>query len=74
VAARGLRRSSAAARLLELRVRIPPGVLMSVCCGCCVLQGTGLRDGPIPRPEESYRICVRVRVCVCVTECEQVWQ
>jgi hypothetical protein len=28
---------------------------MSVCCECCVLSGKGLCDGPIPRPEESYR-------------------
>ena len=25
---------------------------------CCV--GMGLRDGPIPHPEESYRVCVGV--------------
>ena len=35
---RGLRRWSAAARLLGLRVRIPPqGAWMSVSCECCVL-------------------------------------
>ena len=33
---RGLRRRSAAARLLRLRVRIPAGALMSVCRECCV--------------------------------------
>jgi hypothetical protein len=33
---RGLRRGSAAARLLWLRVRIPPGAWMCVCCECCV--------------------------------------
>jgi hypothetical protein len=27
---------------------------MSVCCDCCVLSG----DGPINRPEESYRLWV----------------
>jgi hypothetical protein len=31
----------------------------------CVLSGTGLCDGPIPRPEESYRLW-------CVSECDQV--
>jgi hypothetical protein len=41
-------RSSVAARLLGLRVRIPPGALMSVSCKCCVLSGRGLCDGPIP--------------------------
>ena len=34
---RGLRRRSVAARLLGLRVRIPPGEWMSVSCECCVL-------------------------------------
>ena len=58
---RGLRRSSAAARLLRLWVRIPPGVWKFVCCECCVLSGRGLCDGLITRPEESYRLwCVVV--------------
>ena len=57
----GLRRGSRAARLLGLRVRIPPGVWKSVSCKCCVLSGRSLCDGPIPRPEESYRLwCVIV--------------
>ena len=55
----GLRRRSAAARLLRLRVRIPQGAWMSVCCECCVLSSRGLCDGLITRPEESYRLwCV----------------
>ena len=29
---------------------------MDVCCECCVLSGRVLCDGPIPRPEESYRL------------------
>ena len=33
---RGLRRRSAAARLLRLWVRIPPGAWTFVCCECCV--------------------------------------
>jgi len=58
---RGLRRRSAAARLLRLWVRIPPGAWMFVCCQCCVLSGRGLCDGLITRPEESYRLgCVVV--------------
>ena len=32
----GLRRGSADDRLLGLRVRIPPGAWMVVCCKCCV--------------------------------------
>jgi len=51
---RGLRRRSAAARLLGLWVRVPPEAWMFVCCGCCVLSGRGLCDGLITRPEESY--------------------
>jgi hypothetical protein len=30
-----------------------------------VLSGVGLCDGPIPRPEKSYRLW-------CVSECDQV--
>ena len=52
---RGLRRRSAASRLLRLWDRIPPGAWMFVCCECCVLSG--LCDGLITRPEESYRLC-----------------
>ena len=29
---------------------------MSVSCECCVSSGRGLCDGPIPRPEEFYRM------------------
>jgi len=50
---RDLRRESAAARLLGLRVRIPPGAWTSVSCECCVLSGRGIRVGLITRPEES---------------------
>jgi hypothetical protein len=62
----GQRRGSAGARLLGLRVRIPSGAWMSVSCECCVSPGRGFCDGPITRPEESYRVCVCVCVCVCV--------
>jgi len=58
---RGLRRSSAAARLLRSWVRIPPGAWIFVCCECCVLSGRGLCDELITRPEESYWLwCVVV--------------
>ena len=58
---RGLRRRSVTTRLLRLRVRILPEACMFLCCECCVLSGTGLCDGPITRPEESYRLwCVVV--------------
>jgi hypothetical protein len=58
---RGLRRGSMAARLLGLRVRIPPRAWMSVSCEYCVLSGRGHCVGLITRPEESYRVwCVGV--------------
>ena len=56
---RGLRRRSAAARLLRSWVQIPPWAWMFVCCECCVLSGIGLCGELITRPEESYRLrCV----------------
>ena len=59
---RGLRRGSAAARLLGLWVWIPPGSWMSVSCECCVMTGRGLCVGLITRPEESCRLwCFWVR-------------
>jgi hypothetical protein len=51
--------------LLGSWFRIPPEAWMFVSCECCVLSGRGLCDGPIPRPEESYRLW-------CVSECDQV--
>jgi hypothetical protein len=64
---RGLRRGSAAARLLSLWLRIPLRAWMSVCCECCVLSGRGLCDGLITCPEESYKVW-----CVCVCVCHIV--
>ena len=51
----GLRRGSAATRLLGLWVRIPPRTLMSVSCECCVLSGRVLCVGLDIRPEESHQ-------------------
>jgi hypothetical protein len=51
---RGLRPGFAATHLLELWVRIQPGVCISVSCEYCVLSGRGLCDGLVTRPEESY--------------------
>ena len=65
---RGLRCRSAAARLLRLWVRIRPGVWMFVCYECFVLSGSGLCDGLITRPEESYRLW-----CVVVCDLEPSW-
>ena len=59
---RGLRRRSAADRLLRSWVRIPPGAWMLVCCEYCVLSGRRLCDELIIRPGESYRLW-RVVVC-----------
>jgi len=50
----GAAQGKAAARLLGLRVRIPPGLWLSVFCDCCVFSGRGLNDWLITRPEESY--------------------
>ena len=61
---RGLRRRSAAARLLRSWVRTNlTGALMFVCCECCMLSGRGLCDELITRAEESYRLW-------CVVECD----
>jgi len=57
---RGLKRTSAADRLLRLLVRIPLGH-GCVSCECRVLSGRGLCDEPITRLEQSYRMwCVVV--------------
>ena len=55
---RALRRGSMTARLIVWGVRGPPETWMSVSCECCVLSGRGLCDWPIPRPEESYGVCL----------------
>ena len=68
---RGLRRRSAAARLLRLWVRIPPGAWMFVCCECCVLSGSSLCDELITRSGESYRLW---RVVVCDQETSYAWR
>ena len=65
---RGLRRTSAAARLLRLWVRTPPVSWMSVCCEYGMLWGRVLCDELIPRTEESYRLC-----CVVVCDLEGLW-
>ena len=59
----GLRRSSAATRMLRLWVRIPPRAWMVVCCECCVLSGRGLCNELVTHPEESYRLW-------CIIECD----
>ena len=65
---RGLRRRSAAARLLRSWVRIPPRAWMFVCCECCVFSGRGLCDRLVTRPEESYRLW-----CVVVCDLGTLW-
>ena len=50
-----LRRGYEVARLLRMRVRIPPDAWMSVSYECFVLSSIYLRAKPIPRPEEYYR-------------------
>jgi hypothetical protein len=67
---RGLRRGSAAARLLRLCVRFPTGAWMSVCCDCCVLSDRGLCDELITRPEEPHRLWC---VVACDLETSSLW-
>jgi len=57
---RALRRGSAAARLLGLRVRNPQGAGISAYSECCLLSSGYLRIGLISRAEEFYRMR-----CVC---------
>ena len=59
----GLWRRLAAARLLRLRVRIPPEAYMPVSCECCVLSARVVCDEPIPRSEYPYQLW-------CVTVCD----
>ena len=47
-----------------LQVRIAPRARMPMSCKCSVLSGKDLCDELIPRPEESYHVCVCVCVCV----------
>jgi hypothetical protein len=59
---RGLRRRSAAAPLLELKVRILPGAWMSlVNIVCCQVKVTALGRSLVRR---SPTVCVCVCVCV----------
>jgi hypothetical protein len=74
---RGLRRRSAAERLLGSWHRIPPEAWMFVSCTVFGLSGRGLCDGSIPRPEEYYRLwrvfqCDQVEIKTDYTCCEQV--
>jgi len=64
---RDLRRTSAAASLLRLWVRISRGDI-NVCYECLVLSGRGLCDELITRPEESFRLW-----CVVVCDLETWW-
>ena len=38
------------------------------CCECCMLSERGLCNGPIPHPEESYRVCVCVSLNMIVQQ------
>ena len=58
---RGLRRRSAAARLLGSRVQLSLRTRLFISCVCCVLSGSGLSFGLITLSEESYGMCVYVK-------------
>ena len=66
----GLRQGSMAASLLGFRVRIPPRQ-ECLLWALCVLSGRGLCDGPITRPEQSYRLW---RVTECDLETSRIRQ
>jgi len=66
---RGLRLGCAAARLLGLRVRIPPREWMPLACERFVLSRRGLCVGLITPTEESYWLwCVRVWLFILYNE------
>jgi hypothetical protein len=69
------KRGSAAACLLGLWVRNPPGTWMSVYCECCVLSGRGLLTSlPLVQRSPTDYVCVCVCVCVCVVcDLETSW-
>ena len=58
----GLRRGSAAGRLLGLRVRIPPRAWLCVCCECCVF----VRLRSLRRADHSSRGVLQTVVRPCV--------
>jgi hypothetical protein len=53
------------AGLLGLRVRMPPGAWMSVCCECCLFSSRGLCVGLITCQQELYRVIYGVSACDC---------
>ena len=59
--ARGLRRGSATARLLGLRIRIPPGALMSVFCEGCQVEVPGTGRSHVQRSPTVCGVSERVR-------------
>jgi hypothetical protein len=61
---RGLRRGSAAASLLGLRVRIPPGAWMSVCCEYCVYGEVEVSASGWSLVQRSPTECVFLSVIV----------
>ena len=62
-----LRHRSAATRPLRMRVWIPLGECMFVCCVWCLLSGRGLCDELIAHPKQSYRLW-----CI-VCDLETLW-
>ena len=66
-----LRRRSATARLLRLRVRIQPGARMFISCECCVPSGRGLCDELITRTEAV--LPTMVRRCECPRNLKIWW-
>jgi hypothetical protein len=67
---RGLRRRSAAARLLELPFRVPPGTWMSVVSVLCCQEEVSAKGRSLVQRVPTESVCV----CVCVIECDQMQQ
>ena len=53
----GLRRGSAAGRLLRLRVRIPPGAWTFVCCKCCQVKISATDWSLVQRSPTDCGVC-----------------
>ena len=51
---RGIRHGTAAARLLALWIRIPPGTWVSVSCECCLRQADHSSWGVLPSVMEEH--------------------
>jgi hypothetical protein len=66
---RGLKAWVCGRSLAGIASSIPAGGRGCSSFKCCVFSGRGFCDGPIPRPKDSYRLCVSVCVSLSVIRC-----